>query len=260
VHYVRENRPGLSWARNCGLHHAGGEIVAYIDDDELASPRWLAELVRGFRIINNVACVTGAILPAEIETQAQDWFEQFGGFSKGRGFEKVIFNLSTHPVQNPLFPAPPFGAGGNMAFNASILRTFGGFDVALGAGTQARGAEDTAAFFDVISKGYSLVFQPAALVRHFHYREYEGLNRQLYGYGVGLTAFYSRCLICNPLNIVDLVRIIPKALDYFLNPHSSRHERMSSFPKDLTKSQFRGMIYGPVAYLRSRLQARRLAR
>src|SRR3954453_16042066 len=41
VRYVREDRPGLAVAHNCGLEHAAGTIVAFIDDDVIADRRWL---------------------------------------------------------------------------------------------------------------------------------------------------------------------------------------------------------------------------
>ena len=40
---------GLTRARNLGARAARGEIVAYIDDDAIAEPEWLAALVRDVR-------------------------------------------------------------------------------------------------------------------------------------------------------------------------------------------------------------------
>ena len=259
VRYEREDRPGLSWARNRGLQYARGDIVAFIDDDEIPSAHWLTVLASGFEISANVACVTGTILPAEIETQPQDWFEQFGGHSKGRNFERVIFNLTMDRTQNPFFPVPPFGAGGNMAFKTQVLRVLGGFDNAMGTGTPALATEDTAAFFDILTRGYTLVFDPAATVRHYHYRDYAHLRRQLYAYGVGLTAFFTRSVLNQPRCIVDLFAIVPKAVQYFFSPHSLRNAKMrDDYPSELTRRQLVGMMYGPVAYLRSRWHLRRI--
>lgn len=251
VRYVRENRPGLSWARNCGLHNTQAEIVAYIDDDEIADPDWLAELVVGFKAAGQVACVTGAIIPAEIETQPQYWFEQYGGHSKGRGFERFIFNTRTDRTQSALFPNPPFGAGGNMAFDAAILRSLGGFDTALGAGTLARGGEDTAAFFHVLRKGYHLVFSPAALVRHFHYRDYNSLKKQFYGYGVGLTAFYTHCILKDPSCIFELVRQVPKGIAFITRRKKNSVTQDEALPEDLIQTKLRGLLNGPFDYLKS---------
>ena len=43
----RRNR-GCPSARNLGLRHAGGEIVAYIDADGFATPQWLGQVVAAF--------------------------------------------------------------------------------------------------------------------------------------------------------------------------------------------------------------------
>src|SRR5262249_20130420 len=38
-------KPGVAQARNVALSFARGEFVAWLDDDEEASPHWLAELL-----------------------------------------------------------------------------------------------------------------------------------------------------------------------------------------------------------------------
>ena len=49
VRYVHEPRPGISRARNAGFANARGRLLALIDDDERASPDWLAHLTRAQR-------------------------------------------------------------------------------------------------------------------------------------------------------------------------------------------------------------------
>lgn len=148
-----------------------------------------------------------------------------------------------------------------MAFHAATLRTLGGFDPLLGAGTPTRAAEETALFYDLLIAGYSLVFRPTAIVRHTHYREYTQLKQQIRGYGTGITAFYTRCLLRDPRRISDFVRLVPRVLTYYLSPYSARKARMrSDYPAELTRQQFRGMLYGPFAYLHSYLRSFRLPR
>ena len=45
VVYVHEPRSGVANARNAALEAAGGEFIAFLDDDEEAPPHWLAALL-----------------------------------------------------------------------------------------------------------------------------------------------------------------------------------------------------------------------
>ena len=46
---VHEPRAGVANARNAGLREARGDLIAFLDDDEIAPETWLAELLRGQR-------------------------------------------------------------------------------------------------------------------------------------------------------------------------------------------------------------------
>ena len=81
---------------------ARGNILAFTDDDVIVDPYWLVGLVRGFSITEHVACVTGLILPAELETQAQFLFEEYCGFT--RGFIRRVYDLKENRPKLPLHP------------------------------------------------------------------------------------------------------------------------------------------------------------
>jgi hypothetical protein len=136
VDYVVEPKAGLSFARNTAVAAAPGDILAWLDDDEVADPNWLAEVARALAEHPEADVVSGVIVPAELETRAQLWFEQFGGHSKGRGFRPDVFSPATAHIQSPLYPLPPFGTGANMTFRPGVLERIGGWDTALGAGTR----------------------------------------------------------------------------------------------------------------------------
>jgi GT2 family glycosyltransferase len=259
VRYAREDEPGLGRAHNRGLPEVRGSIVAFTDDDVLVDRNWLAELVRGFDAAARVGAVTGMIFPAELETPAQVWIEEYGGFSKGLALQ--VFDLKEHRPAGPLYPytAGWFGSGASMAFKTAILREMGGFDPSLGAGTLAMGGDDLAAFFEIVRRGYCLVYQPAAILRHWHRREYAGLRRQAYGYGVGLTAYLTSLLVNRPGLALDVLRRAPHGLSYVLSPNSRKNaKKRTDYPPELNVQERHGMLYGPVAYLRSRWRSRRV--
>ena len=260
LRYELEPVPGLAVAHNRALAVARGEIVAFIDDDVVVQPVWLPELLRAFEIGDDVACVTGAIVPIELETAPQGWLEQFGGFAKG--FRQQVFDAASAGGRGPLYPyaAGTFGSGANMAFRTNVLRALGGFDPAIGAGTPARGGDDLAAFLAVVAAGHTLVYQPTALVYHRHRRDYEGLRRTTFGYGVGLTAYLTKALLDDPARVLELARKAPHGLAHGLGSSSPKHrKKLPDYPRELTRRERYGMVVGPAAYLWSRSRRRRLA-
>jgi len=260
VRYLLEPTPGASAGRNCGLRAASGEVVAFLDDDVLVDRLWLRSLVLGFQAAPGVACVTGMILPAELDTQSQVWIEEFGGFDKG--YEQKIFDLQEYAPPDPLYPysVGKFGSGASAAFDPAVLRAIGGFDTALGPATPACGGEDIDVFLQIILAGYRLVYEPRSLVRHHHRREYADLRRAVRGYGVGLAAVLTKALL-NPKTRADVLRRAPRGVAYFLNPASPKNEKKTStFPRQLTLVEMGGALVGPVAYLRSRRWARTAGR
>lgn len=261
--YVREDRPGLAAAHNRGVRElsAATRFAAFTDDDVVADRYWLRELMRGFEAAPNVGCVTGLIFPAELESWPQTLIEEFGGFNKG--FQRQIYDLQAHRPDDRLFPFTPgrFGSGANMAFRISSLERIGGFDPAMGTGTPALGGDDLAAFFRIITAGEALVYEPAAIVRHTHYREYAALRRQIYGYGVGLTAFLTKAIVDQPHLLVDLLRKLPRGVFFALSPGSGKNQKKGrDYPAELTALERKGLIYGPFAFLRSWQAARRYDR
>ena len=189
IRYVHEPRPGLDWARNRAIAEASGEVLAFTDDDVLVDGRWTAAIAAAFAERPEIDALTGLVLPAEIETEAQSLFERYGGF--GRGFVRRVFHVAP---QSPAASAErhvgtgKFGTGANMAFRRLLFERIGGFDPALDVGTPTNGGGDLELFFRVVAEGATLFYEPHAIVRHRHRRSRRALRRQISGNGVG---FYS---------------------------------------------------------------------
>jgi glycosyltransferase involved in cell wall biosynthesis len=250
--YVMEPVPGLSHARNRGLAEVDGEFVGWLDDDEVADPSWMYWIKQGFRHSSDPDAVCGLMLPAELETQAQVLFEQYGGFNKGRDLEPTVLRAKSPTVRSPLYPLPGFGAGGNMAFQVAALRRVGGFDRYLGAGTLTHGGEETKALALILREGGNVLHWPPAVTWHYHRREMEALEKQFFGYSAGLSAFYMSMLKSHPRTVVDIVRLVPQGLKDFFS--SSGDDRGASLPDDfpaaLLRASRRGLLRGAWHYLR----------
>ncbi len=259
IEYVAEPRPGLSWARNRAIEASESEVIAWADDDELCDRWWAAEVARGFVEIPDAGAVTGIVVPSELETQSQAWFEQYSGVGRGRGFTRAVFSPETAHEQSPLYPLPAYGAGANMAFRRNAIDRIGRFDCALGAGTSTLAGEDTAALSALLLAGGTIVYQPTAIVRHRHRRDYAALERVMLGYGRGLSAYYTSMVLRHPACLPELVRLSRQALRDQLSSRGRRLGGLDGFPPELLRINRKGLLQGAFMYPGARRHARRLA-
>jgi GT2 family glycosyltransferase len=181
--YVRADRPGLDIARNVALHEARNELVAFVDDDAEVEADWLREIVRPLESARTLVS-TGLVLPRELSSEAQEWFER--RFGLGRGFESRDFDSS---LCDPL-EAYRVGVGASMAMRRTdLLREVGGFDDGLDVGTPTYASGDNDLFARVLAAGFVVAYRPRALAWHRHGTEMAGLMRKFFGYRASWTAF-----------------------------------------------------------------------
>lgn len=242
--------PGISRARNRGIAHVGTDLVAWLDDDEVADPDWVAWLKRGFATPGRPDAVTGVMLPAELETDAQVDFERYGGFNKGRPMQPQELRAGTRTVVSPLYPLPGFGAGGNMAFRTEALRSIGGFDDRLGS-TVIHGGEETRALSELLHRGSLILHWPPAVTWHYHRRTNQELEKQLYGYAAGLTGFYMSWLVASPRSALQIAGLIPRGVRRILASRTSGRPGgpPAGFPENLLRASRRGLYRGAWMYL-----------
>lgn len=204
VRYVREDRPGLDWARNRAIAEARGEFLAYIDDDASADPGWLAALVAAFDR-PDVMCVTGLVAPIRLATPAQELFERFG-FSMS--FDRRRFYLGM-PSPRPGFPFKGFsGTGCNSAFRRAVFEQIGLFDVRLDVGTSVPGGGDLDIFARVILAGYTLVYDPAPLIFHDHIADMGRLIAKMGEYHTANIAYLTKHILSDRANAAMLLRYL----------------------------------------------------
>jgi GT2 family glycosyltransferase len=256
VRYILEPRPGLSCARNRGLAEASADIVAFTDDDVRVDPWWLDGLIRGFGASSDVACVTGFVATAEIGNSAQLYFDLRVDW--GMRFDRRVFDLTDNRVDSPLYPyGAGFGGGANFAVSRPVLKEVGGFDEALGAGTPSGGGEDMEIFTRVILSGHRIVYEPSAIVWHYHRADMRALAKQMTAYGTGCTAALTATVLRNARARREIPR---KAIAGVLHVFrlNDRVKDNSTMPTGLVVRDLGGMFVGPWLYMKGRRRLRRM--
>jgi glycosyltransferase involved in cell wall biosynthesis len=139
VIYLPEPRPGTSFARNAGAERARHELVAYLDDDTVAAPGWLAAFDVAVRQYGAVAG-GGPVEPVlEEGVVSPTWWADPS--------IQAIFGLD-HAHLCPDEPVtrirwPLWLGGGNCFYAKRILLEHGGFRTDIGpVGGRYRVAED----------------------------------------------------------------------------------------------------------------------
>lgn len=267
VRYEAEPRAGLSRARNRGLAAAGGELIAFTDDDVEVDPGWLSALNAAFAAQPKVGLVTGLVPAAELDNEFQQRFDAAVHWSTE--LTRRSYDLRKNRLAKPTFPfrTGRMGAGANFAVSRECARAVGEFDAALGAGAPCGGGDDLDYFLRVIQRGWTLSYEPSALVWHHHRADGNSLLKQVSAYGSGATAYAFKHAL-NPLNLLTFARSVLAWLASPVQPTPSSEDRaagawhthgsasLPTTPMDrkLKSVWRRGAWRGPMLYLKGRLK------
>jgi glycosyltransferase involved in cell wall biosynthesis len=162
LRYVFEERPGLSIARNTGVAKAIGQIVAFLDDDAVATPYWLKTLLLAYEE-NPTAWVVGGRINLEWEASPPDWIHpDLYGF---------LGLLDLGENTRPVVTKERLG-GGNISIRRQILDDLGGFSLVLGRNPHSLLSGEEVELMDrVRRKGGVCLYSPGALVYHYVTRQ-----------------------------------------------------------------------------------------
>ena len=193
--YFLEPIRGLDFARNRAWREATSDVLAFLDDDVVASRSWCESMRRVFEEDGSVGACTGRVEALGLETEAQRLFEANGGFVRGNRRLSLPADAAgrLRGLPAPLICwAVSVGAGCSMAFRKSAVDAIGGFDPALDLGSVLPGGGDLDAFWRVLQQGFTVVYEPRALACHEHRRELRAVEDQLVGHQLALITFLTK--------------------------------------------------------------------
>jgi glycosyltransferase involved in cell wall biosynthesis len=158
VKVVREQKLGLSNARNRAIQEATGEYIVFIDDDETPDPHWLSAYERAI-LTERPDAMGGRIEVAFVDGERPSWLQdELLGFL-GKLDHGGIARAITDP-RTPIF-------GGNFAFRRETFARIGLFDAALGRkGVANVGGEDVEMYRRMIDMGCNVWWVPDAIIHH----------------------------------------------------------------------------------------------
>jgi glycosyltransferase involved in cell wall biosynthesis len=247
VKYIREERAGLDIARNTGARAATASIVLYTDDDTVIHSRWVAEVYRTFND-PSIAAMTGLVLAAELDTEAQWIFERYWPFNRGfvdKRYDRAFF----YATLSKGVPVWTIGAGANMAFRKSIFTATGYFDERLDVGAAGCNG-DSEMWYRVLASGYSIQYNPRAVVYHRHRDTIMGLKRQIFYYmrGFAVAILIQHQRFKHRGNLLHLFVALPKYYTWLLlRGFPFYRGRYTTIFREL-----RGLFSGLIFYLKNR--------
>lgn len=153
-----EDAGSLSAARNVGYQIASGEYIAYLDDDAVADPNWIASILETFETTNpEPSCVGGRVV-GNLEHPKPKWLpDSLPGLPvRDLGDEPRLLELPDESV-----------IGANMAFPRRFLERHGGFSVKLGRKEGTLLSNEETALQVLADRENGVYYQPAAVVEHF---------------------------------------------------------------------------------------------
>lgn len=159
---IHQSNGGPARARNNGIRNAGGEFIAFTDDDCEVDKNWLREIMKGFTS-EEIAGVGGMVV-----SKNKDIFSQYIDYNK-----TLLPRMEDNKIK--------YLITANACYRRKCLLEVNGFSEEI----KNPGGEDPDLSYKLKGLGYSLVFSAKGIVIHHHKQDLRSFYRTFYNYGRG---------------------------------------------------------------------------
>ncbi len=156
--FISETKQGASFARNTGATIAKGEWVCFMDDDAVATPNYVENILKHIQDKPDAVGFGGRIIPKYIPAEPK-WMSYY--------VSSLVGNFNYAPIacafENGKYPLES-----NMIVKKSVYEQIGGFNVNLPGvvGTLRIGGEGKELFYKILALGHIIYYDPAICVHH----------------------------------------------------------------------------------------------
>jgi glycosyltransferase involved in cell wall biosynthesis len=184
VRYHRSNTRGLGAALARGVAVARSQFIVRIDDDCEVEPYWVAQMAKSLRDHAAAGMVCSNVVAAPFDAAA--------------GYVPTLERNADHLTRSILGTARLHGLGAGVAYRRDALDGIGGFDPALGSGSQFRSSEDWDTQLRMLLRGW-FVFHDASLeVTHHGFRSFADGREHARNSWFGIGAMFSKLVRVGP--------------------------------------------------------------
>ncbi|WP_217915586.1 glycosyltransferase family 2 protein [Miltoncostaea marina] len=194
-----ERNRGLAAARNSGVDAAAAPVIAFMDDDCEADPRWAEHILAAYAEGDDVAAVGGPVLPGPGDHFVLDYLRRYNPLepleNELRRSHHPLYRLKLYAQRQWTRPVRPVRrdvyslVGASMSFRREVLDAVGRFDERF-----AFGAEELD-FFHRVGRAMPdhriLLEVRATMVHHFAPSLRDSLRRSR-AYGRGAARFRAK--------------------------------------------------------------------
>ncbi len=156
--YLTEHQQGASFARNTGAAHAQSDWLCFMDDDAVAFPDFVANIIKHTQEKPTIVGFGGKIIPKYIPEKPV-WMSYY--------VSSLVGNFDYSPVPCA-FKKGKYPLESNMVIKKSVFDQIGGFNTTLPGvmGTLRIGGEGKELFYKVIGLGEEINYDPNIIVYH----------------------------------------------------------------------------------------------